>query len=58
MSQFNIPCARDLLQNFAFQDLFIDELGWNHPPLGCGRSLTVPPEQTLAVSGLLTAPPE
>ncbi|OQY36760.1 MAG: hypothetical protein B6243_02315 [Anaerolineaceae bacterium 4572_5.2] len=32
MATFNIERARKHLQAFNFADLFIEELGWNHPP--------------------------
>ncbi len=32
MSTFNIERARKHLQTFDFANLFIEELGWNHPP--------------------------
>lgn len=30
MSTLNIKNIRELIQNFDFQTLFIEELGWNH----------------------------
>lgn len=31
MSKLNVNRVRDLLQEFEFQDLFVEELGWNNP---------------------------
>ncbi len=31
MSKLNVNRVRDLLQDFKFQELFIEELGWNNP---------------------------
>ena len=31
VSRLDVNRVRDLLQDFAFQELFIEELGWNHP---------------------------
>ncbi|MBS1717647.1 MAG: ATP-binding protein [Armatimonadetes bacterium] len=41
MSKLNVNRVRDLLQEFAFQDLFVEELGWNNPGTRRAESLTV-----------------
>lgn len=33
MTKFNVRRARKSLQDFDFQTLFIEDLGWNYPPL-------------------------
>jgi hypothetical protein len=39
MSKLNVNRVRDLLQDFEFQELFIEELGWNNPSLRQSQSI-------------------
>ena len=43
--KFNIQRTRKALQKFEFQDLFIDELGWNNP--NSNRKLPLPLEEDI-----------
>lgn len=40
-TQLNIPRTRQYLQAFDFRTLFIEELGWNHPPRRAPFTLNV-----------------
>lgn len=41
MDSFNIERSRNYLKAFQFEDLFIDELGWNQAPAGQAGSVDV-----------------
>ncbi|MEZ4618063.1 MAG: DNA methyltransferase [Caldilineaceae bacterium] len=45
MNQLNRDRARRLLQSFRFDDLFIDELGWDHYTAAISVTITVASEQ-------------
>lgn len=51
MSRLDVNRVRDLLQDFAFQQLFIDELGWNNPALKRPESVSVG-DDTFTYKGL------
>jgi hypothetical protein len=44
MSKLNVNRVRDLLQEFEFQELFVEELGWNNPSQKQNQSVHVDDE--------------